>query len=377
MEKFFIKSLEDLAFEASYKMIVNTLLLSPDHRPVGQEIPWLRSSLLTSFEPFSTSENICSLVRSQLDYHLVGTMSETIRYFIHFIYGYSSFRGLLNLLYYCCFRRKLVRKFYEHLYYNFEDKDNIFIDNWVFLDCVLDKSFKDLEIHAAFPDSKLCSKVIPIVVKWCPDVEKLLINFGLRDNSTSSKEWLDKGKSIILPLSSFQSLKHLSLKEADDWELISMLPLLGKSCPSLSHLSVNGYTLYVDILLALILGEAYFEIGSNNALLPPSLLKDDKLEGLVIPPERLSPICFTLIDFRLETIDQDCTINASAISFALRHLPLVERMGKTMPVSLAIKILYNSPTFRVQEEWRNAFKDPDANQLIFSRNLGVNFTGIY
>jgi len=85
MDKFFIPRLEEMAFEASYKMIMSTLLLCPDHHPVGQEIPWL--TLLTSFRPFSTSENVCSLVRSLLDYHLVGTMSDKIRYFIHFYHG--------------------------------------------------------------------------------------------------------------------------------------------------------------------------------------------------------------------------------------------------------------------------------------------------
>ncbi len=277
------------------------------------------------------------------------------------------------MLYINKFRRKLVEKFYESLSNHDSEDNNSFTDVCVFLDCVLDKNFKDLKIHTAFPDAKLCSKVIPTVVKWCPDLKKLSINCGLRNVSTCEEDWREKGESVIRPLSSLQHLTDLSLYDTTDWELLSMLPLIGKSCPFLSHLNVHGYELYVDILLVLILEEAF-----DHDALPvrhPSFWKNDQLECLVIPPERLSPISFTLVDFRLKSTDQACSINASAISFALRHLPLIQRMGKQMPVSLAIKILYYSPAFRAQEEMRNAFKEPAANQQIFFRNLGVNFTG--
>lgn len=91
-------------------------------------------------------------------------------------------------------------------------------------------------------------------------------------------------------------------------------------------------------LLAL-MGEALID------LLPPDeqdealWCSDDALEHLVIPPESLSPICNNLVDLHLDG-KEPCTITGPVISFVLRHFPSLEKMGKNMPVSLGIKILY-------------------------------------
>ena len=82
MDTHVVQSLEDLSFKASYKMILDTLLLCYDHRPSGNQFPWLKYSLLSS-NSLLTSENLCNLIRSHLDHYLVGEMSEKIRYVIH------------------------------------------------------------------------------------------------------------------------------------------------------------------------------------------------------------------------------------------------------------------------------------------------------
>ena len=69
-----VASLEDLAFEVSYKAILGNLNLCHDHRPKGKQFNWLPYT-----SPQMKSEEVCDLTRDRLDHHLVGTMGDTIR----------------------------------------------------------------------------------------------------------------------------------------------------------------------------------------------------------------------------------------------------------------------------------------------------------
>ncbi len=80
MDSEIIPSLEDLAFETSYKDIISNLILCYDHRPRGKRLFWLRfSSIIQASNLDLTSDTIRGLVRRRLDHHLIGTMSEKIR----------------------------------------------------------------------------------------------------------------------------------------------------------------------------------------------------------------------------------------------------------------------------------------------------------
>ncbi len=79
-----IPRLEELAFEVSYKEILANLLLGHDHRPEGKKLDFAKySSLLSTYLPFTTSEEIRNVVRGCLFQHLIGTMSDKNRYYFY------------------------------------------------------------------------------------------------------------------------------------------------------------------------------------------------------------------------------------------------------------------------------------------------------
>ena len=242
-------------------------------------------------------------------------------------------------------------------------------DVWVFLDCVLDNTVKELDTLIAFPKSEICLKVIPTIVKRCPQLSQLLINFVETNFTDNEEDSLEGVKAVVLQLSSLEHLKDLNVYGLTYPETLTALLTIGKSCPSLSHLNVDGYGIEKKHLLALMMGEALVD------WLPPnedeaSWCTDDALEHLVIPHELLSPICFNLVELHLD--GQDSTITESAISFALRHLPSLKKMGKKLPVSLGIKILYYvyHKGDRIQKEFEKA--DPRKGNV---SSAAPNFSG--
>lgn len=74
-----VPSLENLAFEMSYKEIMSNLILCYEHRPEGKRVTWLPFSSIVSTSEILSSENIRRLVRGRLNQHLVGTMGEKVR----------------------------------------------------------------------------------------------------------------------------------------------------------------------------------------------------------------------------------------------------------------------------------------------------------
>ena len=71
MDDKIVPSLQDLAFEVSFKEIMSTLILCYEHRPKGKRLSCLASPSAFS-KSFLTSEKLLNFVRSRLDYHLVG-----------------------------------------------------------------------------------------------------------------------------------------------------------------------------------------------------------------------------------------------------------------------------------------------------------------
>ena len=75
-----VPRLDDLAFKASFRDIVVSLLVCPDHRPGGDRWSSAKSSsLISNHNELSTSDNIRQVVRARLDQHLVGTFNDEIR----------------------------------------------------------------------------------------------------------------------------------------------------------------------------------------------------------------------------------------------------------------------------------------------------------
>lgn len=79
MDSKLVSSLEDLAFEASFKDIVASLILCYEHRPEANRLSCLANPSTVS-KCFLTSEKLRILVRSQLAHFLEGTMSQKVRY---------------------------------------------------------------------------------------------------------------------------------------------------------------------------------------------------------------------------------------------------------------------------------------------------------
>ena len=74
-----VPSLEELAFEASFKDILATLALCYDHRPEGKRYDCLLVPSAFS-NSFLTSEKLRKFVRNRLDQHLVGLVGVKVRY---------------------------------------------------------------------------------------------------------------------------------------------------------------------------------------------------------------------------------------------------------------------------------------------------------
>ncbi len=69
MDAHIVPSLEDIAFEVSFKEIMATLILCYDHRPEGKRFSCLAFPSAIS-KSFLKSEKLRSLVRSRLDQRL-------------------------------------------------------------------------------------------------------------------------------------------------------------------------------------------------------------------------------------------------------------------------------------------------------------------
>ena len=223
---------------------------------------------------------------------------------------------------------------------------------WVFLDCVLDDSILELETHIAYPyaDSGIDSNLIPTIINRSPLLKKLTINFRYV-HRIRIREWEEKIEHSVESLISLQHLTSLTLfhLNADVYFRSSLLSRLGKSCPLLSHLSVindGNAGLNVKDLLAIILGEFVDEL----PLKPDSLLKH-RLAVLQIPPECLTPLCFTLQHLELKDELKSNGSNrmdhvhdefvAYYLAFTLRHLPSLQKfVGFPTSFIPAIHILH-------------------------------------
>ena len=278
------------------------------------------------------------------------------------------------------YREKYVSRFYESL----EDEGNI-VDVWPFLDCVLDRHFEELEIYSSFPECSPSSNLIPTIAKWSPMVKKLTINFFGSKYEDDSKVTENLGP-FIQSLSSLQHLEHLCLCGLLSFvQKFTVLGYIGKSCPSLSHLSVNGGDkMDKKVILALVLGELAFKLlDCKDSQLLPSWCEDEELEHLVIPSDLITPICSNLRELQL--LNQQCprkfhNISGSTAAFILRHFPSLEKIDWRIPISLGVKKLYGTAEWMSREKFKLACQEVErsengAAQLFPLRSLSAAFNG--
>ena len=72
-----VQSLEELAFKASFKDILATLVLCYAHRPKGRRIESLVPTVFSN--SFLTSEKLRKFLRNRLDQHLNGLVGVEVR----------------------------------------------------------------------------------------------------------------------------------------------------------------------------------------------------------------------------------------------------------------------------------------------------------
>jgi len=178
------------------------------------------------------------------------------------------------------FREKYIRRFNDYILSNSQTKNHIAV--WMFLDAVLDNSFTELETHNTdwpFP----CQKLIPTIVKWCPQLIKLTIHHSKHSVSGDIRKahrlQLQEFKLSFLSLRSLLYLTQLSLLNMCVHINRIVLPSLEKACPSLSRLSIstNGNDFLNSDILPLILGESCVFLENITIVIllyqePPSLL---------------------------------------------------------------------------------------------------------
>ena len=286
-------------------------------------------------------------------------------------------------------RGKYLKSFYDTAHTWLQGKFPV--DVWIYLDAVLDSSIKDLEIHAiAFPNSLPRNELIPTIIKWSPLLEKLTINFVANAGYFPyDGNRMGQSKELMFTIRSLRSLQHLtnlSLLQTSPRVKFTVLTLIGKACPLLSHLTVCGRLLDKRDILALILGETVnnlldFEEFHNRKL--PPWCEDRALEHLLVPSEYLSPICSTLRELKITrdhgVYDDNNQVFTPQAVFALRHLPLLRATDALFPVSVAITFLHlngrNTTEERKSlEKFRNAL-ERSGNGPTTPRNLNISFSG--
>ena len=346
-KRFTVVTLEEIAFNACFREILSNLLLCPEHRPEDKRILNSYSSLI-SLNPFLNSKNVRNFIRNRLDHYLVGTMNDDIR-------------------------KKFVSEFNKN-FYDTDTKPDID----VFLDCVLDASFTELESHVAFPRSEPNEKFIQIIGAHSPRIETLKLNFELVSKRTS----LEKLKPIAQSFSALANLSKLSLCYLKKQHKC-LLRFLGNSCPRLKQLCITGFTLTRKEILSLVLGEAIDKFGDYSPLLED---EECEIHHIQMPSEYITSMCSTLQHLQLEDLNEKnklkkireySGLTPTVVAFAIRHLPNLERIDySASSVSAAVKLLDHNPD-AISAKKLEEFLEEDASLPIsLSSHCNVPFTGI-
>lgn len=231
----------------------------------------------------------------------------------------------------------------------------------MFLDCVLNNCTTELKTYVGIPCSGPDTALIDTIAKRSGLLKKLTLDLG--------PLWMypvmQQLNGMVLSLSSLNQLTSLCLLHLKKRDR-SILKVIGKSCPQLTTLKLDGFEFEQMDVLALILGKAV------NLLFPLFLeedaeLEDSKLRRLLLLSSELdvSPFCSSLLHLQLgqpyEYKETDCFWSRrsypeldTTLAFALRNLPLLKVMDASPSVSLAIQFLHDASDVEKMERPRRS-----------------------
>jgi len=246
-----------------------------------------------------------------------------------------------------------------------EDLD---LDVEVFMDCILDCNFIQLEIGIPLSSLKSLSILMSIIAHRSPELKELTIT--LHAPPYDQQMTLENSKQKTDQLISLNHLRFLTIgtyniscipprRYVDNKSYQSILSIVGKCCPSLCKLKLYGFPISKrDILALLIAGDvADILFPYNN---DDRWSRDPVLESLRLPFQYLNPLCFTLeeLSIKYNTIWKDSTL-----AFALCHLPKLRKLETKqhgLDTVEAIKIIYRVEETlkqKVTSTWmRNPFR---------------------
>jgi len=227
------------------------------------------------------------------------------------------------------------------------------------LDCSLDEHFTKLRITSLFPATdESFSTLMSIIAHRSPKLEELNITFSYNATKRgASNDIFEHPDSSLMQDSRLCCLKSLTISKNDSmWRPRqvgiespkSILKTVGRYCPSLSKLSLDGMCFMAkDIIDFIMIGEI------SDVLFPTQFggWSYSVFDGLRIPPRYLNPLCFTLEELSVTSYNCrdyccDCWMcdSTSVIAFLLRHLPELQTTDSTSSISSditnAICLLY-------------------------------------
>lgn len=178
----------------------------------------------------------------------------------------------------------------------------------------------------------------------------------MNDELLSRYKTDEKLNLFILGLSSIQNLTYLSLHGFHDMQYSTgklhktLYKSIAKSCPSLSHLSIDcGFdgAMKVDVLSLILIEELVdqmFVEGSKPWWRIEETMwgEDETLQRLRVPPGCLTPLCSTLEYLYLGGCNHTGRL-VSTFALALRHLPKLQNLdGCDSSTSMAVEIFHDS-----------------------------------
>ena len=218
----------------------------------------------------------------------------------------------------------------------------------MFLDCVLDDSTTKLKSYVSIPCSGPDTALIDTIAKRSSLLKELTLDLGPLWMYPVTQQLY----GMVLSLSSLNQLTSLCLLHLKKRDR-SILKVIGRSCPQLTILKLDGFVFEQMDVLALILGEAveplFLEEGAE--------LEDAKLRRFLLLSTGLvrhvSPACSSLLHLQLgqpyEYKQMDCFLSVwsysdldATLAFALERMPLLQVMEAPPSVSRAIQYLHDA-----------------------------------
>lgn len=237
------------------------------------------------------------------------------------------------------------------------------------MECVLDDSFQELKTHIALQSSGPNQMLVSTIAKQCTQLKKLELDFDLAFDPSIDTDMVDRLIPVVQSLSTLPNLTSLSLNKLHKLHR-PLLKFLGKSVPSISHLCLNGFNIKKRDVLALITGELVDDL-FPNAEKETGWSHDAAVELVQLPPEFLTPLCFSL--HHLETVYclehesmKEWAFTSSTAAFCLRHLPALRSINGCEGTGMGAKMIYEDRPeangVEVQSRFENVCRKVQANR---------------